>query len=76
MALAHSPTIVTEGLDEVIDAGDPKCLTASDSIQGRINQLGNVRTGSGITFSDFPLYNFEFSLIFINFIFSIKKYSY
>jgi len=52
MALAHSPTIVTEGLDEVIDAGDPKCLTASDSIQGRINQLSNVRAGSGITFSD------------------------
>ena len=44
MALAHSPTIVTEGLDEVIDAGDPKCLTASDSIQGRINQLSNVTT--------------------------------
>ena len=52
MALSHSPKIVTDGLDEVIDAGDPKCLTASDSIQGRINQLSNVRNGSGITFSD------------------------
>ena len=52
MATQVKPHIITEGLDEVIDAGDPKCLTASDSIQGRINQLSNVRSGSGITFSN------------------------
>ena len=52
MATQIKPHIVTEGLDEIIDAGDPKCLTASDSIQGRINQFSNVRSGSGITFSN------------------------
>jgi len=52
MALSHSPKIVTEGLDEVIDAADPKCLISSNSIQGRINQLSNVLSGSGVTFSD------------------------
>jgi len=52
MATQVKPHIITEGVDEVIDAGDPKCLTASDSIQGRINQLSNVRSGSGITFSN------------------------
>ena len=52
MGLAHSPKIVTNGLEASIDAGDPKCLTASDSITTRIYDQGNVRTGSGITFSD------------------------
>ena len=52
MGLAHSPKIVTNGLEALIDAGDPKCLTASDSITTRIYDQGNVRAGSGITFSD------------------------
>ncbi len=52
MGLAHSPKIVTNGLEALIDAGDPKCLTASDSITTRIYDQGNVRSGSGITFSD------------------------
>ena len=52
MALSHSPKIVTDGLEALIDAGDPKCLTASDSITTRIYDQGNVRSGSGITFSD------------------------
>jgi len=52
MGLAHSPKLVTNGLEALIDAGDPKCLTASDSITTRIYDQGNVRSGSGITFSD------------------------
>tara|TARA_R110000772_G_scaffold39677_1_gene93079 strand:- start:706 stop:1404 length:699 start_codon:yes stop_codon:yes gene_type:complete len=52
MGTAYQPTIVTEGLEALIDAADPKCLTASDSITTRVYNTGNVLTGSGITFSD------------------------
>ncbi len=52
MATGYQPKIVTNGLDALIDAADPKCNTASDSITTRVHSTGNVRGGSGITFSD------------------------
>ena len=52
MGLAHQPKIVTNGLDALIDAADPKCNTASNSITTRVHSTANVIAGSGITFSD------------------------